>query len=180
MLWKIENIEASSSSRKPYASKYIPFKTCIVHKTFKVFMLKCVNWISKACFVKVKINLDIIIIIRNKIWQRWVAYCLIGQFDKKQRRFTSYAALFMTYIYLTRPGHFNWPQSSCIENCVAHIYRPVKGKVSGIWEIRVIKLYLKLFSMISKLLRKREDIKIQKLNLLVFCKILLLFIERIF
>ena len=35
--------------------------TCILQKTFQVFILKCVYYLSKTCFVKVKINLDIIL-----------------------------------------------------------------------------------------------------------------------
>ena len=59
LLWNIANIVAFSS-RKPYTTKKIvPLKTCIVHKTFQAFILKCVNWLSKNCVVKIKINLDI-------------------------------------------------------------------------------------------------------------------------
>ena len=39
----------------------VPLKTCIVHRTFQVFILKCVNCLSKNCVVKVKSNLDIIL-----------------------------------------------------------------------------------------------------------------------
>ena len=69
LLWKIANIVAFSS-RRPSATKYSPFRTCIVHKTLKVFILKCVNFkkkLSKNCFVKVKLNLDIIL--SDNIWK---------------------------------------------------------------------------------------------------------------
>ena len=36
-------------------------KTCIVRQTFQVFIIKYVNLLSNTCFVKVKINLDIIL-----------------------------------------------------------------------------------------------------------------------
>ena len=39
----------------------VPVKTCILHKTFQVFMLKYVKRLSKTCFGKVKINRDIIL-----------------------------------------------------------------------------------------------------------------------
>ena len=60
MLWKISNIVAFSS-RRLYATKYSPFKDLHCTRNFSSFMLKCVNWLSKNCFVKVKINLDIIL-----------------------------------------------------------------------------------------------------------------------
>ena len=47
--------------RKPYATKYIPLKDLHCTKKFQVFILTCVNWLSKNCFVKVKINLDIVL-----------------------------------------------------------------------------------------------------------------------
>ena len=57
----------------------VPLKTCIVHKTFPVFILKCVYWLSKNCFLKIKINLDIIsseIKVGNGVVKRWVVYFL--------------------------------------------------------------------------------------------------------
>ena len=46
---------------------------------FQVFILRCVNWLSKNCFVRVKINLDIIlseITFDNGVVKRWVSYFL--------------------------------------------------------------------------------------------------------
>ena len=45
----------------------------------QVFILRCVNWLSKNCFVRVKINLDIIlseITFDNGVVKRWVSYFL--------------------------------------------------------------------------------------------------------
>ena len=83
------------SSKRPYATKYFLLKTGIVHKTFQVFMLKCVNWISKTCFVKVKINLDIIlseITFDNGVVKRWVPYFLevIQVNNSKNKKITKY------------------------------------------------------------------------------------------
>ena len=57
----------------------VPLKTCILDKTFQVFMLNCVNWLSKTYFVKFKINLDIIlseITFDNGVVKRWVPFFL--------------------------------------------------------------------------------------------------------
>ena len=57
----------------------VPLKNCIVHKTFQVVILKCENWLSKKCFVKVKINHDIWLsetTFDNGVVKRWVAYFL--------------------------------------------------------------------------------------------------------
>ena len=78
LLWKRANIVAFSS-RKLYATKYSPFKDLHCKKTFQVFILKYVNWLSKNCFVKFKINFDIIlseITFDNGVVKRWVPYFL--------------------------------------------------------------------------------------------------------
>ena len=76
LMWKIANIEAFSST-KPYATKYSPFKNCILYITFHVFIQRCVYWLLGTCFVKVKINPDIIlseITFDYSVVKRWVAY----------------------------------------------------------------------------------------------------------
>ena len=90
------NLEVSTKTGPKTASmraakNIVPLKTCIVHKTFQAFMLKCVNWLSKTCFVKVKINLDIIlseITFDNGVVKRWVAYFLKFYVNAYQMYFT--------------------------------------------------------------------------------------------
>ena len=76
ILFDIANLVVIYSTR-PYEQNIASFKTCIIQKTFQDFMLKCVNWLSKTCFVKVKINYYIIlseIPFDNGEVERWVAY----------------------------------------------------------------------------------------------------------
>ena len=57
---KITNIVAFSS-RRPYATKYSPFKDLHCIQNFSCFHLKMGKLLIKNCFVKVKINLDIML-----------------------------------------------------------------------------------------------------------------------
>ena len=78
LLLKIANIEAFSSNR-PYATKYSPVKDLYCKQNFSSFILKCVIWLSKNSFVKVKINPDIILSeigSDNGAVKRWVGYFL--------------------------------------------------------------------------------------------------------
>ena len=79
LLWRIENIVAFSS-RRPYATKYSPFKDLHCTQNFSSFYFKmCKLVIKKIVLLKLKINLEITlseIIFDNGIVKRWVAYFL--------------------------------------------------------------------------------------------------------
>ena len=57
---KIANIVVFSF-RRPYATKYSPFKDLHCTQNFSSFYLQMCKLIIKNCFDKVKINLDIIL-----------------------------------------------------------------------------------------------------------------------
>ena len=78
LIWNLANIVVFSSKDLTQQNT-VPLKTCILHHFFQVFMLKCVHWLSKTFFVKMKINVDIIlseITFDNGVEKRWVAYFL--------------------------------------------------------------------------------------------------------
>ena len=59
LIWKMAVIVAFSSNLTQ--QNIVLLKACILYRAFQVFVYRCVNWLSGTCFVKVKVNLDIIL-----------------------------------------------------------------------------------------------------------------------
>ena len=69
-MWKIQNLTQQN---------IVPLKPCILYINFytKVFIQRCVCWLSGTCFVKDNINLDITLSETKfdySVVKRWVAY----------------------------------------------------------------------------------------------------------